>query len=324
MVANMAIFWIFSKVRASVGLALAVALAMALPALAEDGDNAPLDLHGPAAKAAKTPKPKPHATDTGANSKDLKADKDEAKPTREPKPKSDIKPAADAKPTPEAKATADARPVADVKPTPDPKPSAEAKPTPAPSVALADKTRLTPQDVVAKANAYLEGMRVMTADFVQIGQDGARTDGNLYLSRPGKLLFRYNPPSPLEIVADGRSVAVRDQNLGTQDLYFIAQTPLKFLLSDHIDLAKDTSVKRVAVDDKSAMIEIEDKATFGGKSDITLVFDPDPFALKQWTVLDPQGFQTVVTLFDIDLISNPDPSLFHIDDSVPIVGAHRH
>ena len=90
--------------------------------------------------------------------------------------------------------------------------------------------------------------------------------------------------------------------------------PLKFLLNDHIDLAKDTTVKRVDVDDKSAMIEIEDKATFGGKSDITLVFDPDPFALKQWTVLDPQGFQTVATLFDIHLVSKPDPSLFHIDD----------
>ena len=191
-------------------------------------------------------------------------------------------------------------------------------------MSLPTSRRSPPQDVIAKADAYLDGARVMTADFVQIGPDGARTDGNLYIARPGKMLFRYNPPSPLEIVADGRSVAVRDQNLGTQDLYFIAQTPLKFLLSDHIDLAKDTTVKRVNVDDKSAMIEIEDKTTFGGKSDITLVFDPDSFALKQWTVLDPQGFQTVVTLFDIDLISKPDPSLFHIDDSAPIGVNHRH
>lgn len=175
---------------------------------------------------------------------------------------------------------------------------------------------LSSSEVVAKANQYLDEARALTADFVQIGPDGTRSEGVLSLARPGRMLFRYKPPQKLEIVADGRSVAVRDQKLGTQDLYFIAQTPLKFLLADHIDLAKDTKVKHVQMDDNAASIEIEDKATFGGTSHITLVFDPLSFALKQWTVLDAQGFQTVVTLFDIDLVSKPDPALFHIDESV--------
>ena len=154
----------------------------------------------------------------------------------------------------------------------------------------------------------------MTADFVQIGPDGTRSEGQLFVARPGRMLFRYAPPNRLEIVADGRSVAVRDQKLQTQDLYFIAQTPLKFLLSDRIDLAKDTKVLHVSSDENAVTIEIEDKATFGGSAHITLVFDPNPFALKQWTVIDAQGFQTVVTLFDIDLTTKPDPALFHIDD----------
>jgi outer membrane lipoprotein-sorting protein len=191
-------------------------------------------------------------------------------------------------------------------------PKKEAKPTPEAS----QVPDLSPAEIVEKASTFLNDARVMTADFVQIGADGARTEGQLYVSRPGKLLFRYNPPSPLEIVADGLSVAVRDQNLGTQDLYFIAQTPLKFLLADHIDLGKDLKVTRVSIDDKAATIEIEDKQTFGGKSIVTLYFDPTSFELKQWTVVDPQGFQTVVTLFDLDLVSKPDPSLFHIDASI--------
>jgi len=111
-------------------------------------------------------------------------------------------------------------------------------------------------------------------------------------------------------------VAVRDQKLGTQDLYLIAQTPLKFLLSDHIDLAKDTKVKRVEMDGRAATVEIEDKATLGGKSDITLVFDPETFELKQWTVIDPQGFRTLVTLFALDLVTKPDPAWFYVDESV--------
>jgi len=182
----------------------------------------------------------------------------------------------------------------------------------------ADKTaELSADDIIDKANAYLDDARVMTADFVQIGPDGQRTEGELYVMRPGRLLFRYHPPSQLEIVADGRSVAIRDQKLGTQDLYFIQQTPLKFLLADHIDLRRDVTIKRVGIDENAATIEIEDKQTFGGKSEITLIFDPQTFALKQWTVIDPQGFQTVVTLFDLDLVSKPDPSLFAIDANAP-------
>ena len=29
------------------------------------------------------------------------------------------------------------------------------------------------------------------------------------------------------------------------------------------------------------------------------------------------GFQTVVTLFNVDLTTNPDPALFHIDENLP-------
>jgi outer membrane lipoprotein-sorting protein len=181
----------------------------------------------------------------------------------------------------------------------------------------AAQPQISPEEAIARADAYLDSARMMTADFVQIGPDGQRSEGQLYVDRPGRMLFHYEPPARLEIVADGRSVAVRDQKLDTQDLYFIAQTPLKFLLKDHVDLAKDTTVKRVTIDDNAATIEIEDKATFGGSAEIALVFDPDSFALKQWTVIDAQGFQTVVSLFNVDLTSKPDPDLFHIDESGP-------
>ena len=175
---------------------------------------------------------------------------------------------------------------------------------------------LSDTEIVAKANDFLNATRFMSADFVQIGPDGRRSEGLLVVQRPGRMLFRYKPPQHLEIVADGRSVAVRDQKLATQDLYLIAQTPLKFLLADHIDLAKDTKVKRVEIDGRAATIEIEDKATLGGKSDITLVFDPESFELKQWTVIDPQGFRTLVSLFALDFVTKPDPTWFYVDDRV--------
>jgi outer membrane lipoprotein-sorting protein len=58
--------------------------------------------------------------------------------------------------------------------------------------------------------------------------------------------FEYTEPARLEVVADGRSVAIIDRKLNTQDEYFIGRTPLKFLLSDHIDMARDTRVLSVA------------------------------------------------------------------------------
>ena len=61
----------------------------------------------------------------------------------------------------------------------------------------------------------------------------------------------------------------------------------------------------------------EDRAAFGGTAHLSLVFDASTFALKQWTVIDAQGFQTVVTLFNVDLKTNPDPALFHIDENLP-------
>jgi outer membrane lipoprotein-sorting protein len=169
-------------------------------------------------------------------------------------------------------------------------------------------------EAVARANAWLDAARFITADFVQIGPDGRRSEGQLTVERPGRMRFEYTQPARFEIIADGRSVAVIDRKLDTQDEYFIAQTPLKFLLADHIDIGRDTRVLSVGQEGNAVTIEIEDRAALGGTAHLTLVFDASTFALKQWTVVDAQGFQTVVTLFNLDLATRPDPALFHIDE----------
>jgi outer membrane lipoprotein-sorting protein len=181
---------------------------------------------------------------------------------------------------------------------------------------------LSAAEAVARADAWLDAARFMTADFVQIGPDGRRSEGQLSVARPGRMLFQYTNPARFEIVADGRSVAVIDHKLNTQDEYFIAQTPLKFLLSDHIDIARDTRVLSVAQEGDAVTIEIEDRATLGGTAHLSLIFDASTFALRQWTVIDAQGFQTVVTLFNLDLTARPDPGLFQIDESLGI-GARK-
>ncbi len=171
---------------------------------------------------------------------------------------------------------------------------------------------IDPATAIQKANAYFGSNATMIGDFVQIGGDGRRSEGKIYVQRPGKLRFEYALPATLEIVADGMSVAVVDRKLGTKDIYFISQTPLKFLLKDQIDLARDTQVVSVTNDANAVSILIEDKATFGGTSFIKLMFDPVKFTLKQWQITDPQGYETLVSLFNIDLTKKPDPWLFSL------------
>jgi outer membrane lipoprotein-sorting protein len=148
---------------------------------------------------------------------------------------------------------------------------------------------------------------------MQIGADGRRIGGKLTLAKPGRLRFDYDQPSPLEVVADGTSVAVRDRKLNTQDLYFITQTPLKFLLREKIDLARDLTVTDVANDPGGVRISLEDRATLGGTSKIQLFFDADVKTLSQWRITDPQGYLTTVMLSNLQKGKSVDGSLFFIN-----------
>ncbi|MGE0236905.1 outer-membrane lipoprotein carrier protein LolA [Methylocystis sp.] len=183
---------------------------------------------------------------------------------------------------------------------------------PAPSPSEPDKS-LTRAEALKRANAFFNASPVMTADFVQIGGDGKRSEGRLHVQRAGRVRFEYAQPATMEVVADGAQVAVRDRKLGTQDLYFITQTPLKFLMKDKIDLEKDVTVEDVKIDDSGVTIFIEDKATFGGTSHVRLIFDPKTFKLKQWQVKDPQGYETLISIFNIDQAKIPDAALFKIN-----------
>jgi outer membrane lipoprotein-sorting protein len=182
-------------------------------------------------------------------------------------------------------------------------------PQPSQSTAFDDKQRA----LVAKISTYLSSMQTMVGDFVQVGPDGRRTEGQFYIQKPGKVRFAYNPPSPVDVVADGQSVVVRDRNLDTQDLYPLSQTPLRFLLSDHLDLMRDTNVISVSSDDTFVTLVIEEHQLVAGTSRLMMMFGAKDMQLRQWTVTDPQGYDTTVAVYNLDTTKKPDPSLFVIN-----------
>jgi len=184
-----------------------------------------------------------------------------------------------------------------------PKASAAAVRSTAAPVPASQSIPTSPAAALDRVNAYFNSIDQLTAFFVQSSTSGPRAEGTLSIKRPGQLHFAYAPPSSLEIVSDGRSVAVRDKKLGTNDVYSIRQTPLKFLVQDQVDLAKDTKVQDVQVgSDGIITVRFEDSATLGGTSKITLRFDARANALKQWTVIDAQGYETTVVLSGLNLV----------------------
>ncbi len=165
----------------------------------------------------------------------------------------------------------------------------------------------------AKVSSYLSSLQTLVGNFVQVGPDGSKTKGDFYIQKPGKVRFEYDAPTPIDIIADGSSLAVRDRKLATQDIYPLSQTPLRFLLSDRIDLLKDTNVVNVTADDVFISVTIEEKQALIGTSRLMLMIGAKDGQLKQWTVTDPQGYDTTVAVYNLDTSKKIDPNLFKID-----------
>jgi outer membrane lipoprotein-sorting protein len=171
---------------------------------------------------------------------------------------------------------------------------------------------------VERVNSYFNAIGTLVGNFVQVGPDGRKTEGDFYMQKPGKVRFDYDPPSPIELIADGSSVVVRDRKLATQDLYPLSQTPLRFLLSERIDLLKDSNVVGVYQDDLFITVVLEEKTAMVGTHRLMIMFGAKDAQLKQWTVTDPQGYDTTVAVYNLDQTRKPDPALFKIDYHRPL------
>ncbi len=167
--------------------------------------------------------------------------------------------------------------------------------------------------LASKVSAYLSSLHNVNGNFVQVGPDGNRTTGDFFIQKPGKLRFEYDAPSPIALIADGTTLAVRDSKLATQDIYPLSQTPLRYLLSDRIDLIKDTNVVGVTVDDVFISVTIEEKQPLIGTSRLMLMIGAKDNQLKQWTVTDPQGYDTTVAVYNLDTTKKLDSAMFKID-----------
>lgn len=166
-------------------------------------------------------------------------------------------------------------------------------------------------EAAQKIATHFSSVKTMTGEFVQFGPRGEQTGGKFFIERPGKIRFNYEKPSPIRVVADGKSVVINNKKLNTWDIYPLDKTPLKLLLSEKIDLS-DSTVKSVKEESDVTTVVLGDKSVFGD-SKISMMFDPASYQLRQWTITDAKGLDTTVMIFNVQNDQSLDPGIFKID-----------
>jgi outer membrane lipoprotein-sorting protein len=182
--------------------------------------------------------------------------------------------------------------------------------------AIAPQLQLGSEDQaeLARIEEYLNGIRTVISSFLQQSSNGERAEGQLYLSRPGKLRVEYQPPVPVLVVADGTFLIYYDRSLEQVSYIPLASTPASILLDKQISLSDDAvTVTGFERGDDQTLVSLI-RTDNPGEGSITLVFRKHPFALQQWSVTDAQGIVTVVSLVDPRFDVELDRKLFVFED----------
>ncbi|MBU6498799.1 MAG: outer membrane lipoprotein carrier protein LolA [Rhodospirillales bacterium] len=177
---------------------------------------------------------------------------------------------------------------------------------------------LTVQDRadLARIEAYLDGLHTLKGRFLQVASDGQTAQGEAWLERPGRLRFQYDPPSPLLLVAGHGLVVFHDSELNQTSNFPLSSTPLGILLADHVKLSGNVTVTAIAREPGQIQVTMVRTASPGDGS-LTLIFADQPLALRQWAVVDAQGRETRVSLFNIEYGGTFDPKLFEYVARLP-------
>lgn len=174
---------------------------------------------------------------------------------------------------------------------------------------------LTPQDRadIARVEAYLNGIRTLHARFRQTAPNGSTSGGQVWLERPGRLRFEYDPPSPFLLVGGHGLLVFHDNQLKQTSNIPLGSTPLGLLLQDNLRLSGDVTVTGLTRAPGQLQLRLlRTKSPADGT--LTLVFADAPLALRQWSVVDAQRQETRVTLYNIELGGTFKQSLFEFID----------
>lgn len=169
------------------------------------------------------------------------------------------------------------------------------------------------QEDLTKIENYLNNLHSLKANFIQMASNGGTAEGKVYISKPSKLRMEYTAPEPLLIVGNGDYIIYYDKELDQITNIDYKDIPATVILTRQIKFdGSNLKVTDLYKDSGQTSITVETPKTPGVKP-ITLVFDNEPFRLKQWKVIDPQNIEITVSLFEVEQDEALSDNLFKFD-----------
>lgn len=165
---------------------------------------------------------------------------------------------------------------------------------------------------LADLSRYLNGLTTLETDFTQVNADGTIVTGRLFIRRPGRARFEYDPPDRNLVMAGGGQVAIFDAKSNQPpEQYPLSRTPLNLILAENVDLARARMVVGHGFDGTATRLRVQDPENpeYGS---IELVFTAGPVELRQWVIHDDSGNQTTVILGEMRKGVDLSPALFNI------------
>jgi outer membrane lipoprotein-sorting protein len=165
---------------------------------------------------------------------------------------------------------------------------------------LAASPPTTPQDQddIARVEAYLNGIHTMQARFLQVDANGNSIGGNVWMQRPGRMRFEYDPPDRMLLVAGHGLLVYYDPAVRQTSNLFLSSTPLGLLLQDNVKFTGAVTVTGIARAKGQLQITLV-RTKNPSDGTITLIFATDPLTLRSWIIRDAQGRQTQISLYDM-------------------------
>lgn len=164
---------------------------------------------------------------------------------------------------------------------------------------------------------YLNGLRTAKGAFTQVNDDGTISTGTIYIKRPGRIRFEYNPPEKALVLASGGTVVIFDPKTNEPpESYPLSRTPLSIILDGNVNLNRAKMVVAHTSDGKTTTVTAQDPEhpEYGN---IQLVFTANPTELRQWVINDDAGSRTTVILGELNKNASMNNSLFNPETALP-------
>ena len=167
--------------------------------------------------------------------------------------------------------------------------------------------------ILKDVSRAMSDVKTASGKFEQLAPDYSVSTGSFALSRPGKVRFDYDDPTPLLIVSNGATVALQDSELETTDRVPLSSTPLSLLLDDSLDFETEARVLDLVRANGRIGVTLQDRS---GEMDgtLTLILSDTTRELLGWRTEDSGGNITSVQLIGVEYGKKLNPRLFILKD----------